>query len=258
MKSTNPDSFTNGPELDERQTLLDDLDELRLDGDYTSSVGDKVFWALSWLVTILIPVVLLLTAVRFLVTPIFVQLEYRTPNFPPDPYGFTLEDRLYWSRFALNYLLNDEGISYLGDLRFQDGTPVYDEAELTHMVDAKNVFRSALFIWYGTLVVMLILGVWAWRGDWWDDFCRGLARGGWLTVILVGLTTLFVLIGFGFFFVAFHEVLFDPGTWTFAYSTTLIRLFPERFWRDTFLTAGILSIGGGLALAMGFRRKTKY
>ena len=63
---------------------------------------------LSWLVAILVPVMLILTAVRFLLTPAFVHLEYRTPNFPADPYGFTQEDRLYWSLIALDYLMNDE------------------------------------------------------------------------------------------------------------------------------------------------------
>jgi uncharacterized membrane protein len=66
------------------------------------------------------------------------------------------------------------------------------------------------------------------------------------------LIIFFVLISFGVFFVGFHEIFFPPGTWTFFYSDTLIRLFPERFWRDAFLTVGILSVFGGLALALLF------
>jgi len=57
------------------------------------------------------------------------------------------------------------------------------------------------------------------------------------------------------FFVAFHEVFFDPGTWVFRYSDTLIRLFPERFWRDAFLAIAALSLVGGLAVALGLRQK---
>ena len=81
---------------------------------------------LSWVVAILVPLVLILTSVRLLLTPAFVQLEYRTPNFPPDPYGFTQEDRLFWSKIALDYLQNDEGISFLEELQFEDGTAVYN------------------------------------------------------------------------------------------------------------------------------------
>lgn len=209
---------------------------------------------LSWLVTILVPVALILTAVRLLLTPVFVQFEYRTPNFPPDPYGFTQQDRLYWSQIALNYLLNDQGISYLGDLRFPDGNPLYNQRELKHMADVKKVVQAALKVWIGSLIGLAFLGVWAWRVEWLQPFRHGLSRGGWLTVLLVGAVILFVLVGFGVFFVFFHDIFFAPGTWTFSYSDTLIRLFPERFWRDTFLVLGALAGGAGLAMGYIFQR----
>jgi integral membrane protein (TIGR01906 family) len=211
---------------------------------------------LSWLVSILVPVVLILTAMRLLLTPAFVHLEYRTPNFPPDPYGFTREDRLYWSQVALDYLLNDGGISFLGDLRFEDGSQVYNARELKHMVDVKNVVQAALIAWYVSLVSIFLLGIWAYWGSWWSGYKQGLSRGGWITVILIAVTLVAVLIAFSVFFVFFHEVFFDSGTWVFRFSDTLIRLFPERFWRDTFIAIGLFSIAGGLALGLGFRGKT--
>lgn len=207
----------------------------------------------SLLVVILVPVALILTSVRLLLTPAFVHVEYRTPFFPPDNYGFSQEDRLFWSMIALDYLLNDQGIAFLGDLRFEDGTPVYNERELGHMLDVKQVVGSALIVWYGSLIGLLVLGLWAWLGKWVDQFRRACMRGGWLTVILVGVIVSAVVVGFGVFFVFFHEVFFDPGTWIFRFSDTLIRLFPERFWRDTFLWIGGLSIAGGLLLALGLR-----
>lgn len=209
----------------------------------------------TWVVVFLVPVALILTSVRLLLTPLFVYVEYRTPFFPPDPYGFTQEDRLYWSSISREYLLNDQGISFLEDLRFEDGTTVFNERELRHMVDAKDVVQKALIVWYIALFGLLGLGLWAWRGDWGDKFRRACALGGWLTIILVGVIVVVVLIGFGVFFVFFHEVFFDPGTWIFRYSDTLIRLFPERFWRDAFLAIGGLSIAGGLILALGLKPK---
>ena len=211
---------------------------------------------LSWIVAILVPVVLILTSVRLLMTPAFVNLEYRTPNFPSDPYGFTQEDRLYWSQIALDYLLNDEGISYLENLQFEDGSQVYNARELKHMVDVKNVLQAALLVWYASLISIFLLGIWAYWGAWWDEYKHGLARGGWITVLLIAVTLVGVLIAFSVLFVFFHQVFFDSGTWVFRFSDTLIRLFPERFWRDTFIAIGMLSIAGGLALGLGFRRKT--
>ena len=209
---------------------------------------------LTWLVTILVPVLLILTSVRLLLTPLFVQVEYRTPNFPADPYGFTREDRLNWSMIALDYLLNDEGISFLEDLQFEDGTAVYNARELRHMVDVKKVLQSALIVWYISLGAMLLLGIWAYWGGWWDGYKQGLGRGGWITVALIAVTMVAVLIAFSVFFVFFHEVFFDTGTWVFRFSDTLIRLFPQRFWRDTFIAIGLLSLAGGLGLGLIFHR----
>lgn len=210
---------------------------------------------LAWIVAILIPLALILTSVRLLLTPAFVQLEYRTPNFPPDPYGFTQEDRLFWSMIALDYLLNDEGIGFLEELQFEDGTPVYNARELKHMVDVKNVLGSVLIVWYASLLGTLLLGIWAYWGGWWEEYKVGLRKGGWITVGFVGVTMVAVLIAFSVFFVFFHEVFFDPGTWIFRFSDTLIRLFPERFWRDTFIAIGLISLAGGFALAFGVRSR---
>jgi integral membrane protein (TIGR01906 family) len=216
-----------------------------------------LYRSLSWLVIVIIPIFLVLTSVRLLLTHTFVQVEYRTPAFPPDPYGFTRTDRLYWSQIAVDYLLNNKDISFLGDLKFKDGRSVYNPAELSHMVDVKNTVRGALMVWYISMAILIILGVWAWRARWWNEYRSGLRNGGWLTLVLVGLIVLTVLVGFGVFFVAFHEILFAPGTWTFEYSDTLIRLFPERFWRDSFLTVGLIALLGGFGLAFGMKRRSK-
>ncbi|NPA31387.1 MAG: TIGR01906 family membrane protein, partial [Chloroflexi bacterium] len=45
----------------------------------------------------LVPVVLVLAAVRILLAPWFVRLEYQRPGFPPDPYGFSTAERLHWA-----------------------------------------------------------------------------------------------------------------------------------------------------------------
>src|SRR5512134_182562 len=97
------------------------------------------FTILSWLVTILIPFALIGLGLRVLLTPLFLRIEYNMPYFPLDEYGFTKQDRLKWAPYALNYLLNNEDISYLGDLRFEDGAPMYNERELKHMDDVRFV-----------------------------------------------------------------------------------------------------------------------
>lgn len=203
---------------------------------------------LSWLVTLMVPLALLLTVLRLLLSPVFVQAEYRTPGFPEDSYGFTREDRLYFGQIALDYLLNNEGIEFLGDLTFEDGSPLYNERELSHMVDVKVLVQFALKVWWGMMTVLIGLGLWAWRGGWWHQYGLMLASGGKLTGFLIVAGLVYVAISFEQLFVQFHGLFFQGDSWLFLYSDTLIRLFPIRFWRDAFATLFLLTLGsaGGL------------
>ena len=209
----------------------------------------------SWLVTLLIPLALLGFAVRILLAPWFLQVEYHMPYFPPDEYGFTTQDRLHWAPYALDYLVNDANISYLGDLKFADGSPLYGERELSHMHDVKGVVQGFLRTWYVGLAALILLGVWAWRGDWKQTYLLGLKRGGWLMVGLVVAFGLFAATSFWDFFSWFHSLFFSGNSWLFLYSDTLIRLFPLQFWQDVFTWAGAIVTIGGLVLALGLKPK---
>ena len=210
---------------------------------------------LGWLVTLLTPVALVLSAVRVLLAPWFLPFEYSMPGFPEDRYGFTYEDRLHWAGIALDYLVNDAGIEFLGDLRFSDGSSVYNERELRHMVDVKVAIGITLKVWLATLVGLVGLALLAWRQGWVSVYRLGLARGGLYTAGFIVLILIAVAASFGVFFVAFHNVFFEPGTWMFYWEDTLIRLFPERFWRDIFVYIGILS--GSVGLLIWFLLKPK-
>ena len=150
---------------------------------------------LSILTTLLIPLALLGLGLRLLLTNAFLKIEYNMPYFPPDQYGFTEEDRLKWAPYALEYLVNSADISYLGDLKFDDGTLLYNERELSHMDDVKRVTTGALNVWYATLLILLALGVWSRLGGWEQIYRQGAMRGGWLMVGLAVVIGLIVVIG---------------------------------------------------------------
>ncbi len=212
------------------------------------------------LTAFLTPIVLLGIALRLLLTPLFLQIEYNMPGFPADEYGFTREDRLRWAPYAVNYLTNREEISYLADLKFDDGTPLYNERELSHMDDVKRVTRGALNVFYLALAGLALLGLWSKRPQQWAAFRQGLKRGGGIMVGIAGVVAAVVAVGmflipdlFWSFFSGFHTLFFEGDTWLFAYSDTLIRLFPIRFWQDTFLFAALIAVAGGLGLALGIK-----
>lgn len=215
---------------------------------------------LSLLVSLLTPVALMGLALRILLTPVFYTIEYNLPYFPADGYGFTKADRLQWAPFAVEYLINSADISYLGDLKFEDGSPLYGERELDHMQDVKGVVQGALRVWYISLAILILLAILAVRGGWISQYTNALQRGGWW---MIGLAvSLGVIAGAGIllnpdifwvFFSWFHSLFFTGDSWLFYYSDTLIRLFPIRFWQDAFLAAAVIALGGGLGLAFGLK-----
>jgi integral membrane protein (TIGR01906 family) len=202
----------------------------------------------------LIPFVLVLTNVRLLLTPLFPAIEYRLPGFPEDRYGFTRADRLKWSEVAINYLLNAQGIEYLGDLRFPNGQTappescqyyldgdcnrLYNDRELRHMVDVKLVTRWALNVWVvSSILVLLAIGLlYHFRET--ASLRAGLIGGATVTLVVLLSLVAYLLINFNTFFTQFHMMFFEGETWIFLFSDTLIRLFPLRFWQDAFIFAG--------------------
>lgn len=225
---------------------------------------------LAWLVILLIPVALSLTAVRIVLNHWYPEFEYRTPGFPADPFGFTFEERMKYAHIAIEYLRNDADIRYLEDLRFPDAqqapwqscqymddcTRFYNDRELQHMLDVKNVILATRNVWLFALVALMILAGVAWRGGWFEAYKNALSLGGWLTLAIIAAILLGVLVFFDWLFVGFHRIFFTGESWLFLTSDSLIRLFPERFWSDTFLMVGGLTALMAIVLGLAFRRKS--
>jgi integral membrane protein (TIGR01906 family) len=213
---------------------------------------DTLATIIRWLVIIATPFLLTTVTVRVLIawnSPSYPAWEYQ--RIDPDRYGFTLEERLELAEATLDYLQRSEPASeviyLLEDLRLP-GTdnPVYNPAEIGHMLDVKNVadaFKTAMWVLLVVVVGGLIF-LFA-RPETRVDGAKALLQGGVFTVTAVFLVMIFIGIGWGLFFTLFHNIFFDAGTWTFAYSDSLIRLFPEQFWFDFALlwTGSILALG---------------
>jgi len=213
----------------------------------------------------LIPIVLTLTNVRLLLTHVYPDIEYNRPGFPDDPYGFTKADRLKWSKLSVDYLLNNQGIGFLRDLRFPPGVTApaescpeyldgdcnrfYNDRELRHMLDVKIVTQWALRVWaVGGLLCLLAVGLLLYFGQ--KAGLRGaLLSGAGITLAILFAIVAFLLANFNTFFVQFHEIFFEGGTWTFLWSDSLIRLFPIQFWQYTFAFVGGAAIVEALIVA---------
>lgn len=192
-------------------------------------------------VSILTPLTILMLSIRLLITPLFAQIEYRMPGFPDDPFGFSLKDRLTWSDPSIRYLVNSESITFLEELRFEDGEPIFNERELSHMQDVKKVVTGMRFALLGATLMLVVITVLAIKGGWQQSLLTAYVRGAWLLIGLIIAILIFVSLNFENLFTWFHQIFFESGTWRFYTSDTLIRLFPMRFWRDAFIFVGGLS-----------------
>ena len=153
-----------------------------------------------------------------------------------------MADRHLHALIALDYLLNDDGIEFLGDQRFDDGSSVYNSRELGHMEDVKQVTGAALSAWRIGIVAAVAIGILLWRVADSRYIWESLQGGAKLTALMMVVLLVGILAAFSILFVGFHEIFFDPGTWTFLFSDTLIRLFPQRFWEVAFATVGVATL----------------
>ncbi len=196
----------------------------------------------GWLITIITPFVLLLTAVRLMMTPMLLNLEYHMPGFPEDPYGFSLQERLKWSKVSMEYLLNQDPIDFFSPYHLSDGSPLYNERELSHMDDVKQVVAVGRKVWLGILAIFIGLSVLLTVLGHQQTWRSSIRWGGWLLIGLMVALLLSIVISFDQLFTQFHNLFFASGTWTFYYSDTFIRLFPIRFWQDCFIYSAVLSV----------------
>ncbi len=194
-------------------------------------------WFLSLYITIAFPFLVVMIFVRVIMSPLYPQFEYNRPDFPADYYGFTVQERLTYAPYAIQYLLNGDDISYLGDLRFPDGREMYNTHELHHMRDVKMVTQYAYILAFVGGILALLIFAYFWRSNR-AALWSALLNGSRLTIGIILAIFIIAITSWETFFTTFHELFFAGGTWQFEYSDTLIRLFPEQFWFDASLIIG--------------------
>jgi integral membrane protein (TIGR01906 family) len=205
---------------------------------------------LQSLIIVLLPVLLVIGSVRLLNTDEYLTFEYGKASFPADPFGFERTQRLDYASVNFRYVRENQPIDALAGLRLGD-QPIYNARELKHMQDVQETYQMTMRIWHFALGITLLAGLaLAWELETSPALFAALRLGGLLTAGLIAVTGVLALIAWRFWFVGFHQVFFTAGTWTFNFSDTLIRLFPEKFWFDAALTISGLSLAGGLSLAL--------
>lgn len=237
-------------------------------------MNDRWVTAVRWLVVLAMPFFLGFSAIRLFINgaELYVSYEYGKESFPEDLAVFSEsqrerlglqqldeEERKSLALVAVDYLQRDEPaeevIHMLEEQRLP-GTnePLYEPSEISHMIDVKRVTDGIgrLNLIAGAIVIagLLLLLL---RPHTRPSGYRAILQGGVFTTVLLLFIGLFIVLAWNLFFVQFHELLFPPGTWTFAYSDSLIRLFPEKFWFDFGVLLSMTALlFGVLATVVGY------
>ena len=191
-----------------------------------------------------LPFLLVSAGARLLLTDYFLQIAYQRPGFPSDIYGFSLDERLKYGPYAIEYLFNGEPIDFLAAIRLPGDhcwNPAADAAdcalfsdrELRHMADVKRM-TTALFSLATTIAVVAVLIVFASRyhAPWQVEIRLGIRRGCQLTLFSLLCLAVLSAAAWDRAFDAFHALFFAAGTWRFPFSDSLIRLYPEQLFVD--------------------------
>ena len=194
------------------------------------------------------PPVLVVNAFRVLATDTFVRFEL--DRIPPDLYGFTEDQRQALALTGLRSIRpGSEGVALLERATLPNGSPAFEERELTHMRDVRRLFGAALRLQLVGLVALAALAIALARTRLRTVVPTGLLAGALATLAVALLAVPIILLGFDGFFTRFHEVFFEGNSWRFSTADTLIRLYPERFWQDVSRLAAAIAVGQAILLA---------
>ena len=137
------------------------------------------------------------------------------------------------------------------------GAPVLNDRERSHMRDVRGVFAGFFALVAFGAVVLLVAARRAtgtearlalWRGV--SGGARGLAIG----LAIVGAIT---VLAFDAAFEVFHRLFFSSGSYTFDPATDrLVQLFPVRFWSETAMAVGVVTLVVALVTMWRARRST--
>ena len=204
---------------------------------------------LKLLTILLITIFIVGGAAQLLATDSYLAFEYGKTSFPPDPFGYTQQQRFILASTNIHYVrahLPDDELSK----QTLNGVPVYNSREVSHMADVQAVFQSVLRVWQVAFILLLLMGLILWQQGEQKALASAVQSGGLLTSEIILSIALLAIFSWQFWFNTFHLFFFKPGSWLFSYSDTLIRLFPVEFWFDATLTISALSLLSGLLLTL--------
>lgn len=146
---------------------------------------------------------------------------------------------------TLRIIVNDNG----------EEVSLFNARETRHMEDVKSLMRFVFRLNEASLayVITYVAAVFLWAGSGSVRRLAWLALGGiGVGVVVVGVIGGFALVGFDETWTRFHELVFTNDLWRLNPRTDrLIQMFPERFWEESTLILGIMTLAEAAVIVLG-------
>ncbi|WP_457601320.1 TIGR01906 family membrane protein [Hydrogenivirga sp.] len=206
----------------------------------------------SLIVVLLSPIVFIGIPTRLAFNEWFIEWEYAKADFPKDRYGMEDKERKRLAKLGLRAVLSDEGMEEFKRARLPDGRIAFNHREVKHMGDVKNFLSLFFPLLYLSLFLSFLALLYL------RDFKligRTLVASSVFSLSLTTAVAVLSVTNYELAFELFHNYVFDPYSWRFRYTDTLLRIYPMKFWYDgTLFVMGsaaalcLLSLTAGLAL----------
>lgn len=151
--------------------------------------------------------------------------------------GLSQDEVLRVAEETRDYLTNDEERL---DVTVE-GFPFYSEREILHMIDVKVLMArtfDAGWAALGFIVAVAVFLVWTKRGRSLRAIASTMLRSCGIVAALVVVLGILALVGFESAFRSFHLLFFTNDLWQLSSRDGLIQLFPQRFFFDTTMLIG--------------------
>ncbi len=201
---------------------------------------------LSLLLILSFPLVSLGLSVRLTFHEWFINYEYSKGNFPKDRWGMPDNLRKELAKLGLRAVLSEEGLEAFKKARLPDGRKAFNHREIKHMKDV-NELLSILFPLTYSGAVLWIIGL-----AFTLNRAKVLMLSGAFSIALISVLTAAALSNYDLAFEVFHNLVFDPTSWRFRYTDTLLRIYPMKFWFDgTVTVVGMSCLLSTITLLVG-------
>ena len=187
-----------------------------------------------FLFALLFPFVALGISVRIAFNEWIIDYIYAKKDFPEDIYGLPEEYRKGLAKLGLRAVLSDEAFEEFKKAELPDGTKAFNAREIEHMHDVK-VFLKRFFPAVYVATFLWLLGFLILRS------AHYLILSGFLGILILSILGVLVFTNYERAFEIFHIITFDPYSWRFFYTDTLIRIYPMKFWYEATKVVAIMS-----------------